>query len=882
MLRLTCVLLCVSMFPACLRAESATPLRFETDVRAILRTHCFQCHGEEPDVQGNLDLRLVRFMRRGGDSGAAIVPGKPDDSPLYQRLRDGEMPPDESKQISQEELRIIHDWIVAGAGTVREEPESLGLEPHITEEDKSHWSLQPIRRPAIPDPVITDPAHSARVANPIDAFLLSELQKNDLSFSPSAAPRKLLRRLSLDLLGLPPSPDSVQRFVNSVASDDGADKTWAATVDTLLETPQYGERWARHWLDVAGYADSEGYTDADSERPNAWRYRDYVIDAFNIDMPFDQFITEQLAGDELVTSPLSNLSAVDAKRLVATGFLRMAPDGTGGAVADKLQARHDTMADTVRIVSSSFMGLTIGCAQCHDHRYDPISQADYYRFRAIFQPAFDPEKWQVPSKRQISLYTDADRKKAAEIEVEAKKIDAERASQQKKFISATFEKQLKELPESVHELAKAAHATAAGKRTPEQNQLLRKHPSLNVTSGSLYLYDRKAADELKKMTAKATEIRATKPMQGFVRAITEKPGRIPDTHLLFRGNPDQPRQELQPAGLTVVSLNSNLPQIPSDVSDVTTSGRRLALAQRLTHPEYPLTARVIVNRVWRQHFGRGLVETPGDFGVQGQAPSHPDLLDWLASEFMDSGWSLKHLHRLILNSHAWRQAVTHDEKRQQIDPDNMLFGSARLRRLDAEIVRDCILDISGKLNTHARGPAVPVMADGVGRFVIGKENLDAGRPGSVIDMKGDQYRRSVYIQMRRSRPLAVLEAFDQPPMAPNCDKRNVSTASTQSLLMMNSELLLTYSRHFAETLSKLASDPAEQIDAAWQSVYCRHPSATERDATVQFLAEQRAIFEQQAAYKPSGGKPADKSAELEALSVMCQMLMGSNEFLYVD
>ncbi|MCP4941216.1 MAG: DUF1553 domain-containing protein [Planctomycetaceae bacterium] len=877
MLRLTCVFLLIMMCTACLRAESAASPQFETDVRAILRTHCLQCHGEEPEVQGNLDLRLVRFMHRGGDSGAAIVPGKPEDSPLYQRLRDGEMPPDESKQISADELRTIHDWIVAGAETMRDEPESLGLEPYLTEEDKSHWSLQPIRRPVVPVPV-----NSALVENPIDAFLLVELQKHNLSFSPDASPRKLLRRLSLDLLGLAPNPQSVQRFVDAAASSDGADKVWSGMVDTLLESPQYGERWARHWLDVAGYADSEGYTDADSERPDAWRYRDYVIDAYNSDMPFDQFITEQLAGDELVTSPLTNLSAADAKRLVATGFLRMAPDGTGGAVADKLQARHDTMADTVRIVSSSFIGLTIGCAQCHDHRYDPISQADYYRFRAIFQPAFDPEKWQAPSKRRISLYTDADRKKAAEIEIEAKKIDAERASQQKKSIAATFEKQLKELPEAVHELARAAHATAAAKRTPEQNQLIRKHPKLNVTSGSLYLYDRKAADELKKLTAKATAVRATKPKQEFVRALTEKSGRLPNTHLLFRGNPDQPRQELKPGGLSVVSLVSKLPQIPANASDVATSGRRLALAKRLTHPDYPLTARVIVNRVWRQHFGRGLVETPGDFGVQGQAPSHPDLLNWLAIEFIESGWSLKHLHRLILKSRAWRQSVTDDKRRREIDPDNALYGSARLRRLDAEIVRDCILDIAGKLNTRARGPAVPVMADGVGRFVIGKENLNAGRPGTVIDMKGEQYRRSVYVQMRRSRPLAVLEAFDQPPMAPNCEKRNVSTASTQSLLMMNSELLLTYSRHFAETLSKRASEPAEQIEAAWQAIYCRHPSAAERDATVKFLTEQRTIFEQQAAYKDSSGKSASKSAELESLSVMCQMLMGSNEFLYVD
>lgn len=877
MLRTTWPILVVLFGTVLLRAESAAPPKFETDVRAILKTHCFQCHGEEPEVQGNLDLRLVRFMHRGGDSGAAVVPGKPEESILYQRLRDGEMPPDESKQISRNELQVIRDWILAGAKTLRPEPESLGAEAHITEEERTHWSLQPIQRPTIPDVI-----NSNLVANPVDAFLLKELRKHDLEFSPTAPPQKLFRRLSLDLIGLPPKRDSLNRFVQTLASDGSDEKAWSDTVDTMLELPQYGERWARHWLDVAGYADSEGYTDADSERPDAWRYRDYVINAFNMDMPFDQFITEQLAGDEMITSPLDNLSAIDAKRLAATGFLRMAPDGTGGAVADKLQARHDTMADTIRIVASSFLGLTVGCAQCHDHRYDPISQADYYRLRAIFQPAFDPEQWRVPSKRRVSLYTDQDRERAAEIEVEAKKVDAQRAAEQKQFIAATFEKQLKELPESVHELARAAHATEAGKRTPEQKQLLKKHPNLNVTSSSLYLYDRKAADELKKLAAKASEIRATKPKEEFIRAITEKPGRVPATHLLFRGDPGQPRQELKPGGLSVVSLTSKLPEIPVDNGELPTSGRRLAFAKRLTDPQHPLTARVIVNRVWRQHFGRGLVETPGDFGIQGMRPSHPELLDWLSAELIESGWSLKHLHRLILKSRAWRQAVSTDATRQQVDPDNTLFGSARLRRLDAEVVRDCILDISGRLNTRASGPPVPVMADRVGRFVIGKENLNAGRPGSVIDLKGAQYRRSVYIQMRRSRPLAVLEAFDQPPMSPNCDKRNSSTASTQSLLMMNSELLLTYSRHFAERLSQLDQDPSARIDAAWQTVYCRYPTESERTATRKFIDEQQSVFEQQAAYRSSDGKPPARSAELEALAVMCQMLMGSNEFLYVD
>ena len=874
--RPACFLIVAVILSASLRAESPK-LRFETDVRGILRAHCFQCHGEESEVRANLDLRLVRFMHKGGDSGAAIVPGKPDDSLLYQRLRDGEMPPDESKRISDEELNTIRDWIVSGAETVRDEPDRLGAEGYITEEEKSHWSLQAIRRPAVPE--VDDPT---QVANPIDAFLLRRLQDQGLGFSPPASPRKLLRRLSLDLLGLPPTPESVERFMTDLAVAERPESIWSATVDNLLQSPHHGERWARHWLDVAGYADSEGYNDVDTERRDAWRYRDYVIHSLNTDMAFDQFITEQLAGDELVQSPRDNLSDEDAQLLVATGFLRMAPDGTGGAVADKLQARNDTIADTIRIVSSSLLGLTVGCAQCHDHRYDPITQTDYYRFRAIFQPAFDPENWKAPATRRVSLHTQADRALAEKIEGEAKKLDAERDLKQSELINSTFEKQLQKLPEAIHELAHAAHATTAGKRTPEQKELLRKHPNLNVTSKSLYLYDRKAADQLKAMAAKAAQMRATKPKQEFVRALTETPGRIPATHLFFRGNPDQPRQELQPGGLSVVSFISDLPAIPSEVTDLSTSGRRLALAKRLTHPNYPLTARVIVNRVWRHHFGRGLVETPSDFGVQGQLPSHPELLDWLAAEFMDREWSLKHVHRLILNSRAWQQSIADNQRSRQLDPDNALFGSARLQRLDAEIVRDCILAISGRLNTKAFGPAVPVMADRVGRFVIGKENMNAGRPGSVIDMKGEQYRRSIYIQMRRSRPLAVLEAFDQPPMTPNCDKRNASTASTQSLLMMNSELLLTFSRHFADRLTQITPDESEQIDTAWQLVYCRNPKPLEREAAVRFLEDQRSILEGQVAYRPDPKKPPVRTAKHEALAVMCQMLLGSNEFLYVD
>jgi hypothetical protein len=858
--------------------EQNTEPKFESHVRLILKQHCFHCHGEEEHPEGGLDLRLVRFMKAGGDSGEAIVPGSPEESLLLQRVVDGEMPPDESKLMSAEEIAVLRDWIAAGAETIRPEPERIDSELYITPEELSHWSFQPVTRPDVPEV-----QHQDAVANPIDAFLLSKLESRGFTFSPRAKQHTLLRRIYLDLHGLLPTPQDIEQFA---ASED--DDAWSQLVERLLSSPRYGERWARHWMDTAGYADSEGYNDADAERPHAWRYRDYVIQSLNADKPFDRFIHEQLAGDEMVTSPASNLSPDDVELLTATGFLRMAPDGTGGSVPDAQVARNETIADTIKIVTSSLMGMTVGCAQCHDHRYDPISQADYYRMRAIFEPAFDWQKWRNPRQRLVSLYTDEDRAEAAKIEAEAKKIDAERAKKQKEFIAATFEKQLAELPEEIHEQAREAHRTPAKERTAEQKALFKKHPSLNVTAGSLYLYDRKAADQLKALAADAKKLRATKPEEHFVRALTEVPGRVPVTHLFHRGDHEQPKQELAPAGLTVVSKVAEVDKVPTDDQDLPTTGRRLAFAKRLTDPNHPLTARVIVNRVWLHHFGRGLVPTPGDFGFLGQPPTHPELLDWLAAEFIDSGWSLKHLHRLILNSNAWRQQVRVDSERIVADPDNQLYGGANLIRLDAEVIRDTILQISDKLNPKRFGPPVPVMADRVGRWVIGKENLSAGRPGDVIDMKGEEFRRSIYVQVRRSRPLSVLETFDLPPMSPNCDKRRPSTAAPQSLLMMNSDLLIDYSRHMAERLERLVAGAAGQqasdkrIELAWRLVYSRPPEANELAAGRQFLDEQTAAFAQQPEYQPKGDKPPQRSAVQEATALMCQMLLSSNEFLYVN
>ena len=862
---LFCPLLTLAESPA------TAPVSYERDVRPILKAACFHCHGEGETVEASLDLRLARFIVRGGDSGPALEAGTRNDSLLYQRIRDAEMPPDPGHPLTAEQIDTIGRWIDAGAPTLRDEPESIS-DHYFTEEELSHWAWQPITHPSVPTV-----EHPELLSTPIDAFLLAGLETEGFAFSPPADRTTLLRRLYLDLIGLPPTPEEADRFLAD--ETPGAD---SRLIDELLASPHYGERWGRHWLDVAGYADSEGYSVEDVVRDWAWKYRDYVIRAFNDDLPFDRFIREQLAGDELVTSPLDNLSPHDAELLAATGFLRMAPDGTAGNVDDAELARNEVVAETIKIVSSSLMGVTLGCAQCHDHRYDPIPQTDYYEFRAFFEPALDWKNWRNPKQRLISLYTDADRAKAAEIEAEAEKVVAERNTLQAEFIQATLDKEIAKLPEEIRDAAREAHATAAKDRTAEQEALFKQYPSLNVNSGSLYLYDRKAADKLKELADRAAEIRATKPAEEFVHALTEVPDQIPATHLFARGDFQQPKEELTPAFLAITSHDTGA-TVPANAKELATTGRRTALAQYLTSGQHPLVARVIVNRIWMHHFGRGLVSTPADFGALGTPPTHPDLLDWLASEFMDSGWSVKHLHRLILNSTAYRQALRTDPSQDAADPDNLLYGGARLIRLDAEVVRDCMLAASGRLNDQLYGQPVPVMADNSGRWVLGIENLSAGRPGAVIPLNGQEFRRSVYIQVRRSRPVAVLDTFDWPRMSPNCDCRKPSTVTPQSLMMMNSDAVIAESHAFAErVLSQSGDDAAQQVNTAWRLAYVRAPDDSERASAVQFLAEQTDLFRERLALPDFADDAKTHTPERMALDSLCQTLLGANGFLYVD
>lgn len=817
-------LLSLLLFPALLfspatvhGAEPPEKPSYEHDIRPILKTYCFDCHGGQ-ELKAGLDLRLRRLIVKGGEGGPAIVPGDVDGSELVHRIRDKEMPPGE-KKLSDEQVALIAKWVAAGAPTLRDEPETVSP---ITPEERAHWAYQPITRPEVPQ---ARPEERVRTA--IDALLLPQMRAKGLAFSPDADRLTMIRRATFDLLGLPPSQAEIDRFLADTSPD-----AYEQLLDRLLASPQYGERWGRHWLDIAGYADSDGYTNADVVRPYAYKYRDYVIRSLNADKPVDRFIVEQLAGDELVPPPYKNLSPEQIDLLVATGFLRMAADGTLGGNVDQDLARNQVVIDTIKIVSSSLLSMSVACAQCHDHRYDPIPQADYYRMRAVFEPALDWKHWRNPRQRLVSLYTDADRAKAAEVEKQVAKVAAEKKEKQQQYMTAALEKNLLKFPEEQRGTLRDAYNAPADKKTPEQKKLLDENPSIKITPGVLYQYDPEAAKDLKTYDAKIADIRKAKPVEDFISILNEVPKQVPQTFMFYRGDYRQPKEAIQPGGLSVVMPPGKPFNIPADDTELPSTGRRLAFARHLTSGTHPLVGRSLANRIWLGHFGRGIVDTPADFGILGHKPTHPELLDWLASEFVQQGWSLKKMHKLLMTSTVYRQSSRRDPAKDAIDAENTTYWRMPLRRLEAEAIRDRVLSVSGQLDLTLFGPPVPVVEDFVGQVVVEKEVP----------------RRSIYIQVRRSKPLSMLAAFDAPVMETNCDRRVNSTAAPQSLMLMNSEFSLKQAELFAkkvrgevpagyaaDLIAKVGSRAPQLGTSAWQYGYGQFDSGTQRTGSFQPL-----------------------------------------------
>ena len=862
--------------------ESPTP-KFESDIVPILETRCLKCHGDGK-LEAGLDLRRRFLILKGGDSGAGFVEGKPEESLLIQKIAADEMPPKDEGRLDEKQKALLRRWIASGAKTVAEKEAPLDeaeQASRVSEEDRAFWAFQSPKKPAVPKFEISN--LKSKISNPIDAFLLGRLAEKGLAFNPEASKSVLLRRVTFDLHGLPPTIDELDDFF----ADDSPD-AFERVVDRMLASPRFGERWGRQWLDIAGYADSDGYLAADRLRPEAWRYRDWVIRAINNDLPFDQFVTHQLAGDELTDwRRADELTPEVAEQLAATGFLRTALDPTYPGYIEPNEV-HQVLADTMQIVGTTFLGLTVHCARCHAHKFDPISQHDYYSLQAVFGGALDPARWQPSEVRGIPLATEAEE---ARINAHNQQADARSAALTASLNDLTLRSRRRLLVRLMADGRKlmadiptqdkliAALLVEPAKRNAEQKQLVEQHGVANVSLAETELatkFDEYREDSTKLKAALAAE-QALKKTITRIRGLTDLDDKPAASKILRRGDYNKPGAEVS-AGVVEVVAPVGFRLTPQ--AGYKTSGRRLALAKWLTSPDHPLLARVHVNRLWASHFGRGIVPTIANFGRSGAKPSHPELLDWLATEFAkvdeslrdsNSGhgvtglrWSQKRLHRLIVTSAAYRQSADVDPAKTSADPNNVLLGAWSPKRHHGEVVRDSLLSVSARLNPAQFGKWANVAAQG---------------DGSVIDTEDEPgRRRSIYQIVRRSQHLTMLELFDTPLMEVNCPERPVSTVPLQALAMLHGPAADRAAGGLAERLWSAAAADHDRIRFAYRLLFTREPSAKETDNIVRTLSE---LSREQLANKPTATDPEKEAALKAAWRQVALVLLNSNEFVYV-
>ncbi len=844
----------------------------EQEVLPIFQVRCGVCHGKRKQ-EGGLDLRTREAGLKGGKSGPALVPGKPDDSLLLQRIKSGEMPPpnltllfeNSVRPPTDAEIEKLRRWIAAGAPpTPKRKADSLHSDAPVRAEDRKFWSFLPPVRPPAPR---VRAEHLVR--NPVDAFLLGKLEAKNLTYSPQAGRLKLMRRAYIDLIGMLPSPAEIKEYLNDARVD-----AYERLIDRLLASPHYGERWGRYWLDLAGYSDSEDFGAHDPVRPYAWRYRDYVIRSFNSDRPYSQFLTEQIAGDELADYSQAKVVTQDLiDRLAATGFLRTTPDTTFLPDQAFITERVKVIADTIEVLTSSVLGLTVGCARCHDHKYDPIPQRDYYRFSAILQTAYDPYDWLPPKKRQVEIgLEDEIRESAAHngpIEREIKKLEEALEKLQKPYREKLLVERLAALPEGVSTDLRAIPAVPDDKRSALQRYLAEKfHDVLKIGTADLigkYSDLRTKAEPLQKEIVAAENKLWPKP---HVRVLFDTGGKPSTAYLLRRGDPMTPGEPVEPGVPSVLDAGLEPYRIAPPWPGAESSGRRLALARWITQPNHPLTSRVMVNQIWMRHFGRGLVASPSNFGRSGVQPSHPELLDWLATEFVGAGWSVKSMHRLIMTSTAYRQSSSVAADALRGDPENVLLSRMPLRRMDAEALYDSVLKASGRLDPAQFGPPEEL------RIMPDKEVVPKG------SKKG--FRRSIYMQQRGQIPPSLHEVFDLPRMTPNCVERRESTVATQALQMMNGSVVWDHARFMAgRIIDDTGEDQQSQVEQVYLRALSRPPSAGELREGLAAMAEFGKLWparlEQDGETAPRGG-----TARWLALTNFCHAILNSSEFVYVD
>ncbi|GAC1473094.1 MAG: PSD1 and planctomycete cytochrome C domain-containing protein [Isosphaeraceae bacterium] len=725
-------------------------------------------------------------------------------------------------------------------------------EPKWTEGQRQHWSLVPPVRPEVPTV-----KNGSWVRNSIDAFILSELEEINLAPAPEADRLTLLRRLRFDLTGLPPTPEEVDAFLSD-SRPDAVERV----VDRLLKSPQYGERWARNWLDLARFAESDGFK-SDKTRPDAWRYRDWVIQALTDDMPYNRFLTLQLAGDEV--------AADDVRSFVATGFNRQWPFEDNNKVPGL--SRQLMLEDITDTTASVFLGMTLACARCHNHKYDPISQRDYYRFQALFSAATprDDAPLATPFAQAIHATTKAEH--AARIARVRKVL----RSIERPYLAVLLKDKLDKLPAEVRE----AFATEPEERSAFQEDLLKKfdkqisvEPSLmgSTMKGS----DRRVWSELGGEMKQLVE--SLPPDLDVASGMTDTGPDSPAVHLLQKGNYAAPGDEVGPGFPSV--FRGVLPPFEARPTS-TTSGRRKALAEWLTRPDHPLTARVMVNRLWQSHFGRGIVATSSDFGTQGSSPSHPELLDWLATEFVARGWSLKAMHRLIVTSATYRQSSSPSAKTLSVDPENTLFSRFNRRRLEGEAVRDAMLAVSGLLDKRVGGPSVfPDLPPGI----------ETRGGWTRSPSTADRNRRSIYVFVRRNLKYPLFDAFDAPDSNTTCAERNITVNAPQALMLLNSDLVMEQARALAGRVLASVPDPVDTrslIQRATRLTLSRPPSSDELSRGRKFLRDQSELLSARAENPktldlpvplPDGYSPTQAAALVD----YCHVLLNLNEFVFVD
>ncbi|MCI0700479.1 MAG: DUF1553 domain-containing protein [Planctomycetia bacterium] len=819
----------ILVFAATVRAEdkpaAPTPEQvefFEKKVRPVLVKHCYSCHSAEAKkIKGELRLDTRDAVLKGGSSGPAIVPGNPDKSLLIQAVRHSDetlkMPKD--SKLKPEEIADLEAWVKMGAPDPRTgdtTTKRLDLE-----KAKEFWSFKPVVRPEVPK--LT--TYNSPLTNPIDNFIIAKLEAKGLKPGPLAEKRVLIRRATYDLTGLPPTPEEIAAFLK-----DDSPEAFAKVVDRLLASKAYGERWGRHWMDVIRYSDTAG-DNSDYPIPQMHKYRNWIIDAFNRDMPYDEFIRQQIAGDLLPAKDEADRYA----KLIATGYL--ANTKRFGSYEDARYPWYLTYEDQIDNLSRTFLGLTINCARCHDHKFDPILQTDYYALYGFFSSTRYPRPGIELDKVQRDFVPLAPADKVAEVEKERR---AKLTELDERVKAVEAEKKL------------AEKKLAEAEKIPDETERKAKIAELNKTVDGL--------KQKIKAAQKQSENFVNKPLPfetayAVTEGKTEGKKKVGNACVQIKGDPERLGPEV-PRRFPLVLGGHMLP------ADEMGSGR-LHLAKWIADPKNPLTARVMVNRIWQGHFGKGLVRTASNFGALGQAPTHPELLDWLASRFVEEKWSMKAMHRLIMLSEAYQRSSADDEANAKIDVNNDFLWRFDRRRLDAESIRDTLLAVGGNLD-RTPGGAHPFPA-------MKTWNFTQHNPFKAVY---ETNKRSVYVMTQRIQRHPFLALFDGPDTNASTERRPTSTTPLQALYLMNDPFIHTQAKKFAERIRSEAKDDASRIKRAYLLLYGRPPSAEEVTAATEYLAKVSDKLKE-------SGTPTDR-LNAKAWESLTRALFLSNEFVYVD